>query len=180
MPSPPPSITLSNGTPTPGQPASATTTYSGGTTASFSFTAGTGSITKYNVLTSDSRDVISNSFPTSPTTVTITKGQDTGPRTLYVGVVALYNTTTLSISWTAGANATSYDVYVGGVYVGNTTSTSYNYSAGSIQWPATSSFTVNVRSKNSTGTESTGITGTGSVGGTASSVTPGQVNNITW
>jgi len=176
----PTNLSLSNGTPTPGQPASATTTYSGGTTASFSFTAGSGAITKYNVLTSDSRDIVSNPFPTSPTTVTITKGSDTGLRTLYAGVMSMYNTTTLSMSWTAGTNATSYDIYVNSSYVGNTSSTSYNYSAGSIQWPSTSSFSVNVRSRNSSGAEGTGVSGSISIGGTVSAVTPGQVNNITW
>lgn len=176
----PSNLSLTNGTPTPGQPGSATTTYSGGTTASFAFTAGSGSITKYNVLTSDGRDIVSNPFPTSPTTVTITKGSNTGLRTLYVGVGALYNTTTLSMSWTAGANATSYDIYVGGSYVGNTASTSYNYSSGSIQWPSTSSFSVNVRSRNASGAEATGVSGTISIGGTFSPITPGQVDNITW
>jgi hypothetical protein len=176
----PSNLILSNGTSTPGQPGSATTTYSGGTTASFVFTAGSGLITKYNVLTSDGRDVVSNPFPTSPTTVTITKGSNSGPRTLYVGVGALNNTTTLSMSWTAGTNATSYDIYVGGSYVGNTGSTSYNYSSGSIQWPSTSSFSVNVRSRNASGAEATGVSGTISIGGTFSSITPGQVDNITW
>jgi hypothetical protein len=176
----PSNLILSNGTPTPGQPASANTSYSSGTTASFSFTGGSGLITKYYVLTSDSRDVVSNVFPTSPTTVTITKGSNSGPRTLYVGVGALYNTTTLSMSWTAGANATSYDIYVGGSYVGNTASTSYNYSAGSIQYPSTSSFSVNVRSRNASGAEANGVSGTISIGGTFSSITPGQVDNITW
>jgi hypothetical protein len=176
----PSNLTLSNGTSTPSQPASATTSYSSGTTASFSFTAGSGSITKYNVLTSDSRDIVSDAFPTSPTTVTITKGSNSGPRTLYVGVAALNNTTTLSMSWTAGTNATSYDIYVGGSYVGNTGSTSYNYSSGSIQWPSTSSFSVNVRSRNASGAEATGVSGTVSIGGTFSAITPGQINNITW
>jgi hypothetical protein len=176
----PSNLILSNGTPTPGQPGSATTTYSGGTTASFVFTAGSGLITKYNVLTSDSRDVVSNPFPTSPTTVTITKGSNSGPRTLYAGVLAMYNTTTLSISWTAGTNATSYDIYINSSYVGNTASTSYSYSAGTIQWPTTSSFSVNVRSRNSSGAEGTGVTGSTSIGGTVSPGTPGQINNITW
>jgi len=176
----PSNLTLSNGTSTPGQPGSATTTYSSGTTASFVFTAGSGLITKYYVLTSDSRDVVSNVFPTSPTTVTITKGSNSGPRTLYVGVGALNNTTTLSMSWTAGTNATSYDIYVGGSYVGNTASTSYSYSSGTIQYPSTSSFSVNVRSRNASGAEATGVSGTISIGGTFSSITPGQVDNITW
>jgi hypothetical protein len=176
----PSNLILSNGTPTPGAPGSATTTYTGGTTASFTFTAGSGSITKYYVLTSDSRDVPSNVFPTSPTTVTITKTMNAGPRSLYAGVGALYNTTTLSMSWTAGTNATSYDIYVGGSYVGNTASTSYNYSSGSIQFPSTSSFSVNVRSRNASGAEATGVSGTISIGGTFSSITPGQVDNITW
>lgn len=180
MPSPPASLTLTNGTPVPGQPASATTTYSSGTTASFSFTAGTGSITKYMVLTSNTLDVISNPFPTSATTLTITKGSNTGARTLYVAVASLYNNVSISMSWPSGANATSYDIYVGGSYIGNTSSTSYSYSVGTIQYPTTSSYTVNIRSKNSTGTESTGITNTVSVGGTVSSNTPGQADNIIW
>lgn len=180
IPGPPSTLTLSNATPIPGQPASATTTYTGGTTATFSFTAGTGSITKYWVGTSDSRDIISNPYPTSPTTVTITKGQDTGLRTLYVGVAALYNTTTLGISWSSGTNATSYDIYVNSVFIGNTSNTSYSYSVGVIDWPSTSSFTVNVRSRNSTGPESTGITSTTSIGGVSSPITGGQTKNITW
>lgn len=176
----PSNLVLSNGTPTPGQPGSATTTYTGGTTASFTFTAASGAITKYTVLTSDSRDIISPAFPTSPTTVTITKGQNTGPRTLYAAVGAMYSVTTLSMSWTAGSNATSYDIYVNGSYVGNTSSTSYNYASGTIDWPTTTSFSVNVRSRNASGPESTGVSGTVSIGGVVGTFQPGQVNNINW
>lgn len=180
LPGPPPSLTISNGTSVPGQPASATTTYTGGTTATFTFTAASGTFQKYWVATSDSRDIVSNQYPTSPTTVTITKGQDTGPRTLYVGVAAVNNSAILSLSWTAGTNATSYDIYINSVFIANTSSTSYNYSAGTIAWPSTTSYNVNVRSKNSTGIESTGISKTGSTGGVISTITPGQASNITW
>jgi hypothetical protein len=176
----PSNLVLSNGTPTPGQPGSATTTYTGGTTATFTFTAGSGSITKYSVLTSNNLDIVNPAFPTSPTTVTITKGSNSGPRTLYAAVGSMYSVTTLSMSWTAGTNATSYDIYVGGSYVGNTSSTSYNHSSGTIDWPTTSSFSVNVRSRNASGAEATGVSGTVSVGGRVSEFTPGQVNNITW
>ena len=179
-PGPPSNLVLSNGTAIPGRPGSATTTYTGGTTATFTFTAGSGAITKYSVLTSDSRDVISPAFPTSPTTVTITKGQNTGLRTLYVAVGAMYSVTTLSMSWTAGSNATSYDIYVGGVYRGNTASTSYNFASGTIDWPTTSSFSVNVRSRNASGPEATGVSGTISIGGVVSEFQPGQVDNIFW
>jgi hypothetical protein len=180
IPGAPSNLVLSNGTPTPGQPGSATTTYTGGTTASFTFTAGTGAITKYTVLTSNNLDVPSPAFPTSPTTVTITKTMNTGPRTLYAAVGSMYSVTTLSMSWTAGTNATSYDIYVGGIYIGNTTSTSYNYASGTIDWPTTSSFSVNVRSRNASGAESTGVSGTVSIGGKVSDFTPGQVDNIIW
>jgi hypothetical protein len=180
IPGAPSNLVLSNGTPTPGQPGSATTTYTGGTTASFTFTAGTGAITKYTVLTSNNLDVPSPAFPTSPTTVTITKTMNTGPRGLYAAVGSMYSVTTLSMSWTAGTNATSYDIYVGGIYRGNTTSTSYNYASGTIDWPTTSSFSVNVRSRNSSGPEATGVSGTVSIGGKVSDFTPGQVDNIIW
>jgi len=62
------------------------------------------------------------------------------------------------ISWNAGSNATSYDIYINGTYWTNTASTSATYN-----WGQTGNLSVNVRSRNSTGAETTGVSGNGAV-----------------
>lgn len=77
----------------------------------------------------------------------------------YTVTVTAYNTSGIaSISWTAGSNATSYDVYINGTFYQNTTNTSISYS-----WGTTGNLSVNVRSKNSTGAETTGVSGSATI-----------------
>lgn len=76
-----------------------------------------------------------------------------------VGVTAWNSSGRATISWTAGTNATSYDIYVNGSlwqssYVG--TSVTYN-------WGSTGTLSVNVRSRNSQGVETTGVTSSGTI-----------------
>lgn len=76
-----------------------------------------------------------------------------------VNITAWNTSGRATISWSAGNNATSYDIYINGSlwqqgYVG--TSVSYN-------WGTTGNLTVNVRSRNAQGVESTGVTATGTI-----------------
>jgi len=76
-----------------------------------------------------------------------------------VNVTAWNSSGRATISWAAGSNATSYDIYINGsLYQQGYTSTSLVYN-----WGSTGSLTVNVRSRNSQGVESTGVTATGTI-----------------
>lgn len=91
-------------------------------------------------------------------TFTLTTGAGTGGSFYVVNVTAWNPSGRATISWTAGNNATSYDIYINGSYWTNTTSTSIVYN-----WGTTGNLTVNVRSRNAQGVESTGVTATGTI-----------------
>lgn len=140
---------------------SASTTYTGtvavtgpgATTATGSWTLPT-NVSFYSYSLTPGLSLSSNE---SSRTFTISGGSPGGYYQLFV---AAWNTNGVaSISWTAGSNATSYDIYINGslwqqAYSG--TSVTYN-------WGTTGSLTVNVRSRNSSGAESTGVTSTVSI-----------------
>ena len=123
----------------------------GSTTANGSWTLPTNfSYYTYNTNT--------GSLSADPTARTFTLTANTGA--FYVVDVTAWNINgRATISWSAGNNATSYDIYINGSlwqqgYVG--TSIVYN-------WGTTGNLTVNVRSRNSQGAESTGVTAIGTV-----------------
>lgn len=167
IPGAPSGLSLSDTTDTPPTPGSMSVSSVTQTSLNFSFGAATGTFTAYEVLTSNSNHVVSSLNQTTRT------GSITGGSAGESYFVSAFTTNTnckLTASWSAGTNATSYDVYVGGSYVGNTTSTSYTHTAGSI-----GSKSVNIRSRNASGAETTGVSGSitlskkYSSGGTAAS-----------
>lgn len=106
-----------------------------------------------------STNIGSLSADSNARTFTLTTGAGTGGSFYVVNVTAWNPSGRATISWTAGNNATSYDIYINGSlwqqgYVG--TSATYN-------WGTTGNLTVNVRSRNAQGVESTGVTATGTI-----------------
>jgi hypothetical protein len=142
---------LSQATDTPGAPASISVSNISTTSFDVSWGVASGTFQAYEVLTSNSNHVVSN-LNQSSRTATVSGGSS--GQSFYVSAFATNTNGKIGISWNAASGATSYDVYVGGVYRGNTTSTSYTHTTGSI-----GSFSVNVRSRNAAGAESTGVSG---------------------
>lgn len=128
-----------------------TVTGSGSTNASGSWTSASNA-TSYSA----SSNVATLSANTSNRTWSLSSGTVGGSYT--ITVVATNTSGTASISWTAGSNATSYDVYINNSFYTNTTNTSISY-----PWGTTGTLSVNVRSKNTAGTESTGATASGTI-----------------
>lgn len=144
LPGPPSNLSLSNSTTTPG--AFSVSTSSGSTTsATGSWTAAT-SATSYSASTSFG----SISADTGARTFSISGGSSGSSYT--VTITAFNSSGSVGLSWTAGSNATSYDIYVNGSYWTNTTSTSATYN-----WGTTGTISFNVRSRNSSGAETTGV-----------------------
>jgi hypothetical protein len=133
----------------------------------FSFGAASGTFTAYEVLTSNSNHYVA-SLNQSTRSGSIAGGS--AGESFYAAAFTTNTNGKISMSWTAGTNATSYDIYVGGSYIANTSSTSYTHTTGS-----TGSYSVNIRSRNSSGAETTGVSGSVTInkkyssGGTAAS-----------
>ena len=151
LPSAPTGLALSQATDTPGAPASISVSNISTTSYNVSWGVASGTFQAYEVLTSNNLHVVSN-LNQSTRTATVSGGSS--GESFYVAAFATNINGKIGISWNAASGATSYDVYVGGVYRGNTTSTSYTHTTGSI-----GSFSVNVRSRNAAGAESTGVSG---------------------
>lgn len=164
LPGPPGTLTLTDGTTTPGAPGSVSVSITGQTTANVSWTAGTGNISFYDGYASVGT---LGSINSTARTASITGGTAGSSTTVYIRS-ANYNGI-INMSWTAGSGATSYDIYVNGSYITNTASTSYNYTIGS-----TGSKSVTIYSKNSYGTETTGKSGTVSLATKYSGYTTGS------
>jgi len=128
-----------------------TITGPGATTASGSWTAATNT-SSYSVSTS----AATLSSNTTNRTWSLSSGTTGGSYT--ITVTATNTSGSALISWNAGSNATSYDIYINGTYWTNTASTSATYN-----WGQTGNLSVNVRSRNSTGAETTGVSGNGAV-----------------
>jgi len=140
---------------------SASTTYTGSVTVRGpAATNATGSWTQptnvsYYTYSTNTGSLSANE---STRTFTLTVGSGSGGAYYEVYVAAWNTNGSAFISWTAGSNATSYDIYINGVYWTNTSGTSITYN-----WGQTGNLTVNVRSRNAQGVESTGVSATGAV-----------------
>jgi hypothetical protein len=167
IPGPPSGLSLSDATDTPPTPGAMSVSSITQTGFNFSFGAASGTFTAYEVLTSNSLHVVS-SLNQSTRTGTITGG--TAGEAFYTAAFTTNTNGKIGISWTAGTNATSYDIYLGGTYITNTSSTSIIITTGTV-----GGYNVNVRSRNSSGAESTGVSGSVTInkkyssGGTAAS-----------
>jgi len=130
-----------------------TVTGPGATTATGSWTLPT-NVSYYSYSLTPGLSLSSNE---GSRTFTISGGSPGG---FYQLFVAAWNTNGVaSISWTAGSNATSYDIYING----SLWQQSYNGTSVTYNWGTTGNLTVNVRSRNSSGVESTGVTSTVSI-----------------
>lgn len=134
-----------------------TVTGPGSTTASGSWDAATNT-SSYSVST----NAATLSSNTTNRTWSLSSGTTGGSYT--ITVTATNTSGSASISWSAGSNATSYDIYINGSYWTNTTSTSITYN-----WGTTGSLSVNVRSRNSAGAETTGVSGSQTISSTTRS-----------
>jgi len=151
IPGPPSGLSLSDATDTPPTPGAMSVSNITQTSLNFSFGAASGTFTAYEVLTSNSLHVVS-SLNQSTRTGTITGG--TAGQAFYTAAFTTNTNGKIGISWTAGTNATSYDIYLGGTYITNTSSTSIIITTGTV-----GGYNVNVRSRNSSGAEATGVSG---------------------
>ena len=151
IPGPPSGLSLSDATDTPPTPGGMSVSNVQQTTLDFSFGAASGSFTAYEVLTSGGSYYVS-SLNQSTRTGSIAGGTASG--SYYIAPFTTNTNGKIGISWTAGTNATSYDIYLGGTYITNTSNTSITITTGT-----TGGYTVNVRSRNSSGAETTGVTG---------------------
>lgn len=150
LPGAPSNLSITNGTTTPGT-FTVSTSSSAGTTASGSWTSSS-SATSYSASTSAGNI----SADTGARTFSISGG--TSGNSYTVTITAFNTSGVANLSWTGGSNATSYDIYINGAYWTNTVNTSIAYS-----WGTTGSLSVNVRSKNSVGAESTGVSGSATI-----------------
>ena len=156
---------------------SASTTYTGTVTVRGpEATSATGSWTQPTNVSyyTYSTNIGALSADQSTRTFTLNVGSGSGGAYYQVYVAAWNTNGSALISWTAGSNATSYDIYINGslwqqAYVG--TSITYN-------WGTTGNLTVNVRSRNAQGVETTGVTTTGTVyAGTTQPSTAGYISS---
>ena len=156
---------------------SASTTYTGTVTVRGpEATSATGSWTQPTNVSyyTYSTNIGALSADQSTRTFTLNVGSGSGGAYYQVYVAAWNTNGSASISWTAGSNATSYDIYINGslwqqAYVG--TSITYN-------WGTTGNLTVNVRSRNAQGVETTGVTTTGTISaGTTQPSTAGYISS---
>lgn len=153
IPGAPTNLTLGDVTLTPPMPSSVSTSSSTTSTASASWSApAAGNPWQTYTLIITSPYSISWNGDINNRNASISGGSAGASYIVYVGSVNNYGRWTAS--WNAGSNATSYDIYENGVYLGNTTNTSFTY-----QSTFTGSRTVNVRSRNNAGAESTGVSG---------------------
>ena len=150
LPGAPSNLSITNGTTTPGT-FTVSTSSSAGTTATGNWTSSS-SATSYSASTS-AGNISAN---TGARTFSISDGTSGNPYT--VTITAFNASGVANLSWTGGSNATSYDIYINGVYWTNTANTSISYN-----WGTTGSLSVNVRSKNSVGAESTGVSGSATI-----------------
>lgn len=146
---------------------SASTTYTGtvtvtgpgSTTASGSWTSATNT-SSYSASTS----AATLSSNTANRTWSLSSGTPGGSYT--ITVTATNTSGSAALSWSAGSNATSYDIYINGSYWTNTTNTSITYS-----WGTTGNLSVNVRSRNASGAETTGVSGSATISANTRSAT---------
>jgi hypothetical protein len=150
LPGAPSNLSITSTTTQPGA-FSVSTSSSATTTASGSWTSATNT-TSYSASTSAG----SISANTGARTFTISGG--TSGNSYTVTVTAFNTSGSASLSWSAGSNATSYDIYINGVYWTNTANTSISYS-----WGTTGTLSVNVRSRNATGVETTGVSNSATI-----------------
>lgn len=150
LPGPPSNLSITSATTTPGT-FTVSTSSSAATTASGSWTSSS-SATTYSASTSAG----TITADTGARTFSITGGTS---GSAYTVTITAFNTSgTASLSWSAGSNATSYDIYINGSYWTNTTNTSISYG-----WGTTGTLSVNVRSRNAAGAETTGVTNSGTI-----------------
>lgn len=151
IPGAPSNLSLSDATDTPPTPGAMSVSNITTSSFNFSFGAASGSFTAYEVLTSNSNHYVA-SLNQSTRTGSIAGGS--GGEAFYCAAFTTNTNGKIGISWTAGSNATSYDIYLGGTYITNTTSTSITITTGTV-----GGYNVNVRSRNASGAESTGVSG---------------------
>lgn len=150
LPGAPSNLSITSTTTQPGA-FSVSTSSSATTTASGSWTSATNT-TSYSASTSAG----SISANTGARTFTISGG--TSGNSYTVTVTAFNTSGSASLSWSAGSNATSYDIYINGAYWTNTANTSISYS-----WGTTGTLSVNVRSRNAAGAETTGVSNSATI-----------------
>lgn len=129
-----------------------TITGPGSTTASGSWTSATNT-SSYSISTS----AATLSSDTNARTWSLSSGTTGGSYT--ITVTATNTSGSAFLSWSAGSNATSYDIYINGALW----QTGYNGTSVTYNWGTTGTLTVNVRSRNAAGAETTGVTNTGTV-----------------
>ena len=167
IPGPPSGLSLSDATDTPPTPGAMSVSSITQTGFNFSFGAASGTFTAYEVLTSNSNHYVA-SLNQSTRSGSIAGG--TAGEAFYTAAFTTNTNGKIGMSWSAGTNATSYDIYLGGTYITNTASTSITITTGTV-----GGYNVNVRSRNSSGAETTGVSGSVTIskkyssGGTAAS-----------